>query len=99
RRQGEAAVAPRDRTALLSWFAIKGVVDGVPVGAHWERGVLACDGPLRDRAALVRAVDALDPAPNQPPALEAEGRHAVATLVSLIRACDEVSGVRFEVFA
>jgi hypothetical protein len=92
-----------ERTGVLEWFRLQGVVDGLAVRASWEDGVFDCDADLLRRGELAREVDeAFDrvglcwPAEPSlvggPPVGPAE-----RTLLTLTRACDRVVKVEFAV--
>ncbi len=81
-------------------FVIRGVVGNHPVTATWARGRLVCDEPLLTPARLLvdlEEVFVLD----QPPYLSAAtlDGSALAVLVTLIRACDRVTGVKVDTSA
>lgn len=108
-RAGAAAASGRARALLreshrlrwpteISWprmFVVRGEIEGKTVRAVWSRGTLVCSSALRRRGELLVAMGeefGLEPGG---PVLAAGFDDPAAAMLTLMRACDQVSVVQF----
>ena len=90
---GRPAAAARPDGALDA-FQVEGLLDGQPVAAGWAWGRLACDPVLRARAELLVDLGEVffdhEGRPRYQASLDGP---ALAVALTLVRACDRVTGL------